>query len=325
VDNGATWGSVSIAPPPPPPSGGPTITTVSGLASNGSTITIGGSGFGTTELPYLLDTVENQADYAGSVSGDEVPYDPAGPWEDHDYSYDGVFLEESGGKPNSLMHYKTGVGTGFLSWPTASDNATSEEIYVSWQYKPNEHPYDNGGSSKCIRIWDEGNGLSTRISWTANQMTYGTDGNLKSNGRVWSGNVGQWNLMEVYANKGTGVIKTWINGQLDHNIKDFESASTPVGLRVKLIGFDPRSSAEYPNQVTEFDDIYMAPTRARVEVTTSATYSLSDERVVQEATAWADGSISINFRQGQLSTGTAYLYVFDADNTVSPAYPVEVS
>src|SRR5690606_17534078 len=89
-------------------------------------------------------------------------------------------------------------------------------IYVSWWYRPSVSPSSAGGSNKFIRIWDNGSGYGTRISWTQMHLTCESDKNYVTWGG-WTGNVGEWNHHAIYVDLDTGNIKTWANGKLIHD------------------------------------------------------------------------------------------------------------
>ena len=71
------------------------------------------------------------------------------------------------------------------------------------------------------------------------------------------------------------------------------------------------------------DDIYIAKTKARVEIGDNSDWDLCTHREIQPPTAWIDNSITITVNQGSFQDGnTAYLFVVDADGAVSEGYPI---
>ncbi len=298
--------------------GDPAITNVTGTVTEGSTLTLAGTSFGVGVPAFVYDTVENQSAYDGLVDGDEITYDTV--WRDGTWN-NGIFIETAGGLQGSTEHYRTGTGniSGFVEFPYALDGQTNRELYVAWRYKPSEDPHGNGGSNKHIRIWDLSNGTGTRISWTSMHMTYGPDGDLKTSWGGWNGNDTDWNLMEIWANATTGRIVARTNGLTKHDVSDFVEFSTTEGLKVKLIGFDASVGGNYPTMITELDNIVVQPTRARVELSDSATYDLTSTREIQEVGTWTGGNaITLNLRKGEVSSlSGAYLYVIDANGNVN--------
>ncbi|WP_133736647.1 hypothetical protein [Halospina denitrificans] len=143
------------------------------------------------------------------------------------------------------------------------DDKTNRSLYVSWWFKPSESPASSGGSNKFIRIWDDSDGEHTRISWTQMHLTYGS-GDPDWNG--WEGEVGQWNLMEIYVDSDAGSVQTWVNGKLTHDVNDFKKAESEKGLNIDIIGFDASSAEDYPDIGIELDEIYFSSSRERVVV-----------------------------------------------------------
>ena len=310
--------AIAIAFAPVAINASPAINGVSGQCTEGSSLTLLGSDFGSGGAPLLADTVENQASYSSASDGDEVPW---GVWEDHPYNYDDMFLETSDGALTGAMHYKSGAGTGFLSWPSALDNTPQRSLYVAWMYKPSVGPNSNGGSNKHIRIWDLASGTGTRISWTSMHMTYGPNGSLKTSWGSFSGIPNQWNMMEIWADAASGRLITSINGSVTHDLADFVAYNTSEGLKVKLLGFDSSISSLYPSMITELDNIYIASTRARVELSDSAVWDPSSMREILAVERWSQSQVNVEIRQGRIaSLNNAYLYVINANNEPSAAY-----
>lgn len=70
----------------------------------------------------------------------------------------------------------------------------------------------------------------------------------------------------------------------------------------------------------DFDDIYIARGRQRVEIGNAPVWANCTIREIQGTiNSWADTSISIDVNQGAIPDGTAYLFVIDSDGTVSSA------
>jgi len=87
-----------------------------------------------------------------------------------------------------------------------------------------------------------------------------------------------------------------------------------------------RDNAVGGNSYGNFDDIYIATgaARARVEVTNNGTYASSTSMGLGTPTAWSDTSMSVVFRQGNLTTGAAYVYVVDTDGNRSSGFEVTI-
>lgn len=72
-----------------------------------------------------------------------------------------------------------------------------------------------------------------------------------------------------------------------------------------------------------YDDIYIADSRARVEIGNASTWTTCTRREIQPSTAWADGSITVTTNQGSFPTLEGkYIYVIDSTGAVNTnGYP----
>lgn len=234
------------------------------VESDGSTVTIKGDELGGHDLEVaVLDSVENrmvteEANFSASLEYDEFWNQLGSPWanpltpEEHD--------GPSGHEGNATYF---GESKSFNGWPSIMDGKTNRSLYVSWWFKPSESPSHSGGSNKFIRIWDDSDGKGSRISWTQMHLTYNEEA---SDWNGWEGEVGQWNLMEIYVDSDAGSIETWVNGKLTHDIDDFKKAESEKGLTIGLIGFDASFPDDYPDMEIDIDDIYFSSSRERVVV-----------------------------------------------------------
>ena len=88
-----------------------------------------------------------------------------------------------------------------------------------------------------------------------------------------------------------------------------------------MIGFGPSTSSYYPDMITELDNIYISPTRARVELSDSAVWDPSSNREMQAVYSWSQSQVKVDLRQGGIaSLSNAYLYVINSNNEPSAAY-----
>lgn len=203
-----------------------------------------------------------------------------------------------------------GTGKAYNGWLSPLQDAALKTIYVTWLFRPSEDPNHSRGSNKFIRIWDESDGLHTRISWTQMHMTYGT-------GTVswpsWGGAVGQWNRMEIWVDANAGMIEARTNGVTVHRISDFQKSDTPKGLNIKLIGFDPSVTTPYEGLEFQIDGLYVSSTQARVLISDKPTWAEARiDAQVQLATDWTDSEITAVVDLDSLeSQYFRYLYVTD--------------
>ena len=174
-------------------------------------------------------------------------------------------------------------------------------------------------------------------------------GNGTPNGQsLWVGQngiqspiIGTWFRKEVYwrygvtngdfverifrnpGNEGAITIKDWtgIAANPPLNTKRYFTFQNYVGDSVPDT-MDKRNINIY------IDDVFIQTgTQARVELCDSSTWSSRKHCEIQYPSAWADGSISIQFNQGAFGAGNAaYLYVVDSSGNVnSSGYKVTIS
>ena len=65
------------------------------------------------------------------------------------------------------------------------------------------------------------------------------------------------------------------------------------------------------------DDVYVSNTQARVEIGNASSFTSCTHREIQIPSAWASGSIAVTVNAGTFGSGTAYLYVVDANGSVN--------
>jgi len=71
------------------------------------------------------------------------------------------------------------------------------------------------------------------------------------------------------------------------------------------------------------DDVYVSTSRKRVEIGNASTFATSTIREIQIPSTWANTSIQLKLNKGKLPSGTAYLYVIDADGVANEdGYPI---
>lgn len=293
---------------------------IGGSAKQGTTVTIAGSGFGSTSPAnnMLWDTVDNQDAYNDLSSGSSVPTD-SGIWTQNGSQWaNPLTIQRSGDlrTDNSNAVYR-GEKKSYIGWPRTFDGLTNKTIYVTWWFKPQGDMYGDSSSNKVIRIWDDYGGESTRISWTHHHLTYDAYDMGITGTADWSNigtNSGQWSRLEIWADGNNGNIVAKTDGKTIHNITDFKKSSISDGLTVGLIGFDPSIANNYSNFSFLMDDIYASTTQARVELSSASNWAdTNGKREIQPVTSWSNGKISFTLNLGSLSPSSSlYLYVVDS-------------
>jgi hypothetical protein len=283
---------------------------INGATLEGNTLTITGSNFEPENPMLFWDDASTNMQNSGKTNGDKVPTSPT--TEEWQHNTNMVFKTAADSKTANLNTYYYGKGhKGYLLQPNhAKPESLKNKLFVSWWYKPGASPSAEGGSNKFIRIWDEGNGNGTRISWTQMHFTCAESTTWGS----WNGNVNQWNHHMINVDLTAGIVKTWVNGKLLIDSKCLKTVKYPDNyLYVGLIGFDHGSEA-YRTMETSIDDIYIATSPARVEVSESATWSETMKREVLPITSWNSTKIVVKKHIGAvIASNRTYLYIYDAN------------
>lgn len=292
----------------------PLIHEIQGDLADGKTVIISGKNFTVTDAETLLwDDIDNQN---GIKNGVKVPTGQNLTWGENGSPWASSITFDTTKKRTSRSASYAGKAKSYLKWPNKIKSKNLQNIYVSWWFKPDLHPYNNGGSNKVIRIWDDPDGNDTRISWTT--MHLQSTGASTSWGS-WGGKTGQWNRFEIWANSETGQLKTWVNGKLTHNKKDFKKIPSAHGFNIYLIGFDPSEPERYPGFTFNISDIYVSPSIARVEITNKATWEdTSATREIQPINSWSNDEVSFTLNAGSFnSLDNKYIYIIDKDGNVN--------
>src|SRR5690554_456149 len=327
---------------PCPDGASPAIVAVAGDLTHQATLRIDGCRFGikAQAAPRLHDTVDNQLAYASLTVGDRIPTEADdAPWSDnHDSWRNFVRLADEDPRAHRTAFYRVsgGVhgGDGALGWPRAlganQPPADQRVLYATSWYRPSMDPGggDPVGSNKFIRIWDDSSGDGTRISWT--HMHIGYSGTELTGWRSWTedGHIGQWNRMEITVDADQGTIRHYVNGvyqkvsnssvgtyDIDNFVKD--PAYADVGLSVGTLGFD-HGLTSYAEMVSDFGEVYLDTTRARVEIGDAPTWAQTRHREIQIPFAWSDDVIEVHLQEGSFEgLSGRYLYVIDAEGNVN--------
>ena len=292
----------------------PIIQGIEGSVSDGETIRVIGEGFSLSDAETLFwDKVDN---HETIIHKNQVEAGQSLAWANNGSPWTSpVIFDTEQMRNNRKASYGGGVKS-YLKWPNAIKDKNLQNIYVSWWFKPNIDPRDNGGSNKIIRIWDNTSGDDTRISWTTMHLQ-STD--TSTSWGDWGGKTGEWNRFEIWANSQTGQLKTWVNGTLTHNKTDFKKLPSSYGFNIYLIGFDPSEPERYPGFKFNMSDIYISATIARVEITNSPTWEDQNAiREIQPVQSWSDDEVTFTINSGSFENlSSKYLYVIDKNGIVN--------
>jgi hypothetical protein len=146
---------------------------------------------------------------------------------------------------------------------------------------------------------------------------------------------GRWSRFDFYQRSSSGATGAIIgsefdsvNGMVTHINKNNVRTSTTGGAVWSYLLIPGYGRGKTKNGVTVYDDIYISTgpgARARVEIGDNPTYANCRNLSICTATLWGDNVIQATIRQGSfLNGGQAYLFIIDANGTVSNGYPVNI-
>lgn len=287
-----------------------------------SQVIIEGRGFGSSNPMIFWDDVSSSYAAQLAKSGDAVKVGTQDLWQVNTNQWGAPFTYATDQKTRAISGSQSPVYFGkghknFLGNPHyISKPKTANTLYVSWWYKPTQHPNAEGGSNKFIRIWDDGNGTGTRVSWTQMHITCNDD---SVSWATWAGKVNEWNHHEFYINMPEKKIVAKVNGMTHHNMttcaKDPKFPEKPI--YIELLGFD-HGSTSYQSMTTAIDDIFIGDSQARVVFSDEHRWSDSNKTEVLPIVSWTDGKIVATEIDGVFpKEGRKYLYVLQSDGLVN--------
>ena len=222
-------------------------------------------------------------------------------------------------------------------WPAPG----SGENQKYTRYSDQACSYGSAENTAYWQIHNVGAGGGNTQSHT-NQSVCGYRGNMGSTANP-SGSVqyfnsnpdSKWVHVEDMFKQGTGGF--W---RLIHDNQIGYDAQCTDPLSAVATSYRPRSATvggfwrnkidgrEYQNDNAwrYFDDIYIDNTFSRVVLANASAYEAASIVEPQIPSVWSDSSITVSVNLGMLpNTGTAYLFVFDANNNHNPTgYPVTI-
>ncbi|MFA6253018.1 MAG: fibronectin type III domain-containing protein [Patescibacteria group bacterium] len=336
---------------------GPAISSVSGTISDGSAITITGSGFGAKSqaAPLRWD------DFDSGTLGARLPSQANGGWttganqagKEPRYSNTHVRL------PGTLSAYQNFTGGNYNSeislqglfdgnvylsgwFYRTSSGAPSRNFKwiqfrqgdldeASWEFRQDAYPSTNSGhmyvANSCpngvpCSLCDDEVGMPGYTSANCN-MYYGMNGDLKTGG---------WHRYEIWLTQGTlgqnnGHARIWLDGQPWMNMN---GVFDPSGCRFHNMWlgfyFATDTGTPQPQMETWWDELYVDTTPARVEICPNATWANKGKCEVQVASTWSNSQVTVRVNQGALNNGqSAYVYLVDANNVASQPYAITIA
>jgi len=335
--------SISVA-------GAATLTKVSGTFTNGQSITVTGSGFGTA--PTDASFIDAESGAVGNPivetgwSRSTASAEAGGPWTTPVYSSTKALNGTKSIKcalPSGVygctfdVNYPNGVGKLYLSyWIYADYKKFPPENHFQWKtFRFTPTDIISGTSPDFgMSIWPSGDGSCYQAYHTVDYPSPTGTGDISladvvPDKNIWRSDCmprGEWYRMEVLVNEsdplvanGTQVIKYYSTSK-----NAWVTWSNYVGNIITRSSADKRYRwlhiGEYIGNPSTgkdvdiyWDNVYVQRgTYARFELCDSSSWSTCKKRQVQQPTQWSSSSVVIKFNQGPFTSGQqTYLYFID--------------
>ena len=313
----------------------PSISGVSGTVSNGQSITISGSAFGTGPNVVLFDDFEkgtNGQNISTSVGGAQV-----GQWNEIEGSNYPKYSNANA--LSGSLAFRANMSAYWLENVASNLPASTKKVFISWwTLIPSGTVLPGTGDGAGINwknVWLQGSG--TTDDDLVIPLFQGEDSlSIQSNSLPYSKyfesqfSIGTWKRFAVYVDGGTGsngafhfweLTTSGVSQRINDNGVAILDASGYFE-QVRINGYGRVTSSCYPT----FDDVYIATgdnARARVEIGNSATYANCTKLTVVTPTSWSASSITAKVWRGQFGpTESAYLFVIDSTGAVSSGYAI---
>jgi len=328
--------------------GQPTISTITGIADNDSSLVIEGTGFGTkgTAAPIIWD----------DCSGSDITVLWDGAWPEaaeqptstpvyttsirsvpmpHSHSTQYIAGRAPGtglGYPNNVMVWKNRTVSlpcyTYMSWYQCVDPLFNSGDNFKWSnYSCGTSPYTMdsptnsnwfvqyyGGLDGVFIVSDDGATIWNQppnytIDYLGNSKYFGESTSI----------IGNWVKIELaiyYTASTGGWFDIWENGNLIKSGSAAHSYNGPTDAydgtsRTEAVGGFSRLGGS--NNYRYFSDIYLDYTLQRVVICSTATWNSGGRIETQIPTAWSDESITVTVNQGIFGDGdTAHLFVVNA-------------
>lgn len=311
--------------------GAPAVTGITGAISDGTSITISGSGFGTNSSSpeWLAPNIE-----AGTVGSNFAKTN----WDMASYGWSPVLYgsssPHSGAKDLQVAVTPSSNWNGEFAYHLPTPVGPGGRLYVSWWVR-----YSGGtnGQWKMLRLSGndtivDGSQEMVFFNWLTNGPQLVLDPGTGNDQTFWPSSIyypkadNNWYRMEVYVEASSAGSS---NGTARVTRYDGSSANTySVGsLKTHTSSSNTYSNVIFQNYIGNgitgtvniaFDDIYIQNSQARVELCDSSTWSGRKQCEIQIQSAWSDGSITAKLNLGKVLSSTArFLYVVDASGNVN--------
>jgi len=337
--------------------GAPSITGVVGSMNQGSTVTITANSIGENATIYSWDTFESGGNGDPLAGNDPIigfPWSLLHPSSNTPVAAYSTERAQSGSVSAKIAWKEPG-------WSGYSINAFGwagkgplQQLYISfWEYHDilrsdgQVAPPDNlnqklmftygDHTPQEVQQWlpvvtNKGGSTFFLLSITQNNPPLTEYWDV---GLGYMAKVKNWQRWETFvkfdnpSSHSTGEAKVWRNGVLHFSRENYHNNNVPgtAGFIDDLrIGHMFQGFASMTYARSYFDNVYVASSKARVELGDNQNYLSCSERIVQIADSWSGNTIVIDslrtdgFGQGQ----TAWLFVIDENGAVSAGEEITI-
>ena len=324
-------------------SGSPSINQVAGIFSNGQTITITGTGFGSCgPTVVLFDDFEKGIE--GSNISTSLNSAVVKQWSAVSTDYQPVYstLQSHSGIKSMLIDYAQQG-----RWAEVQFSGTNCVYFSFWMLVPSDScvpgVYNQDGPNwKFVLLsgnpWPASDFTSVFLQDLPNpafslmSAWYDSAGLYSGSDTATSMIKGRWHRFEwsFYGHTSAGFIHGWEMNDGSPR-RQIQNATGISNLHANdlwgLVRF-PAYARQDNVAKNYYDDIYVAiggGAQARVEMGNNADYSDCTELAILTTRSWSDTTVRANVQHGSFVTGNnVYLFVIDAAGTASPGYPVTI-
>lgn len=316
------------------------ISSVAGTLTDGQSVTIAGSGFGTgpSDISWTGDNIEAGTP-GNAFTGTNWASDTDPDWALPMYStaqahsrsksiYCGVI---AGDKYNSIFTYSfpnpvTSSGSVFLSY-WVRITPSSGHAWHQWKINrlSNVATIIDGYNQLSLFSWDNENG--TQVCVDPNEVAYsGVDPEPVNTPSVWQ-RIDLWIIGGI--SNGAVYITQWVPGSPKvSDVLNPYATFRSGGNWNYLIFQNYLGNTDSGSADIYYDDIYVSVgSQARVEIGNASTFSACTHFEIQPSSSWAASSITTTLNIGSFgATDTVYVYVIDQyGNYNSNGYEIELS
>lgn len=222
-----------------------------------------------------------------------------------------------------LQRFSIAECTVYLDWWMRINHSGKSRNYKPWRLYGAADTLETNAVIFCPAAG--GSGMSSYDAGVSN-FFWGEGGDYQDD--VWE----HWQVLLQHGSVGgaNGTIKQYVNRTITSNHSNLVTRTTSAVWDQIRVGhywsFADEGSGCGDNTGANIyiDNIYIDTTFSRVELCNNATYTSATQCEVVQPTAWSNASITATVRSAALTSGTAYLFVVDANNAASSGYPVTI-